>query len=224
MNRDGPWIALDVGLLRHRKLEELGRAAPRLLYIACLLHCGDELTDGYVRAGAMPRLLAEAGARRGGRACDVTALERAGLLEPVDDGWMIPSYLDWNPSRAWWEKQRDSAARRTREWRERRAGEPGSSDGNAIASESLGDGSRMRTESDLPGEPLPDPSTMREPGDGDASQRPSRTKSRTDETRRDERTTKADAPTGSKEQRPESVAELLAAELERLQGPDGVPV
>ncbi len=113
MGRDGrPWIAIDTAILRNPKLEAVSAKAV-LLFIAFLCHCGDELTDGHVRKGSLPRLLAEAGATRR----HLGELERVGLVVRCDDGWRVPGYLDWNPSRAWWVRKRERDARRQREWR-----------------------------------------------------------------------------------------------------------
>ena len=117
--RPGPWIALDCGLFRHRKLENLD-ARSALLWIAALLHCGDELTDGHVSTAAMRRLHVET--RSSSRHTGL--LVAAGLLEG-DGPWNIPGYLDWNPPREHVELKRAQGAERTRQHRaKRRAQDP----------------------------------------------------------------------------------------------------
>lgn len=132
--RPGAWAAVDTGLLRHRKLAGLkGRAD--VLYLACVLHCADDLTDGRVRSSAAARLLAEARARR----ADFDHLVAAGALEVAEDGdgWTVPGYLEWNPPRAWWDRKRELGRERQKRFREaaRRKNtglEPG---GNALGDE-----------------------------------------------------------------------------------------
>lgn len=116
-NRTGPWAALDAGLLRNAKLERLPRASCGLLYVACVLHCADELTDGFVPAAAMRRLLLAAHAKRP----DVVELVASGLLVEREDasGWDVHGYLEWNPPRAYWEHQKARNASKQAAWRER---------------------------------------------------------------------------------------------------------
>ena len=122
-SRSGPWAAVDAGLLRHPKVERLHRAQARLLYLALILHCADELTDGLVSDACLPRLMQSTGARRP----DLEALENVGLISRESDEnltgicgeWRVNGYLDWNPSRAHWERQREANARRQAEWRDR---------------------------------------------------------------------------------------------------------
>lgn len=114
--RTGPWIALDCGVLRGKRLRGLPAAA-KLLYVACALHCGDELTDGFVADDALPQVFLEAGAGPD----DMHALQAKGLArrDESQDGWVLPDFLDWNPPRAWWEHKRDNARERQNRHREK---------------------------------------------------------------------------------------------------------
>lgn len=116
--RPGAWAAVDTGLLRHRKMAGL-RGPAVVLYLACVLHCAEELTDGRVREHAVRRLLLEARARRS----DFAQLVDAGLLEldPDGDGWTVGSYLEWNPPRQWWDKKRAQGRERQQRYREANA-------------------------------------------------------------------------------------------------------
>lgn len=113
MNRQGPWIALSCGLLRHPKLRKVDPTA-RLLYIAGVLHCGDELTDGLIERDSLPFLWPLIGVtpREGGHL--VKQLQNAALWHPAEnvDGWIVNDYLDWNPDRKSWERQRELNANR----------------------------------------------------------------------------------------------------------------
>lgn len=154
--RPGAWAAVDVGLLRHRKLAGL-RGRADVLYLACVLHCAEDLTDGRVRAHAARRLLLDARARRS----DWGELVAAGLLEPAadGDGWTVPGYLEWNAPRAWRDHQRALAAQRQQRYREAQARRKadGSSTGNASrngASNALRDGGKRREEIERSSRPL----------------------------------------------------------------------
>lgn len=113
-NRTGPWAAVDAGLLRNPKVAAL-RPPARWLYVAGILHCADELTDGRIARHALPRLLLEAGARRP----NIAELEAAGLWEAEPDGWAVRDYLAWNPPKTHWESQRKRNAEKQSAWRER---------------------------------------------------------------------------------------------------------
>lgn len=124
MKRNGPWVAIDAAILRNPKVAQLSPKA-RVLFVAALCHSADGLTDGLVGKASVGRLLGEAGATRG----HLSELVRVGLVERCDDGWRIPSYLDWNPDRAWWERKRTADARRQREWRAKALGRTDSDGG-----------------------------------------------------------------------------------------------
>ena len=197
MNRDGPWIALDCGALRDPRVRPLGAAA-KLLYIAGLCHCGDELTDGLIEPHALAGLYRETGAR----SRDVAALVAAGLWEPLEPrtshdlattsprtshrgrhAYRVRNYLKWNPSRAEWEKRRADNAKRQAAYRERQENESNAS-----------------------------PPAKDEPRN--ASRNPS-----------DERETKekeqAQAPTGKRAERAGPLEDHLRSQLERLQDAAG---
>lgn len=157
--RPGPWIALDCGIFRHRKLENLN-ARSALLWIALLCHCGDELTDGHVSTAAMRRLLIEV--RASSR--HVGELRAAGLLEGHGP-WEIPAYLEWNPPRDHVQAKRDAGAARVRAHRARRRLELEHS--NALPSDRCN--ATKEVEVDIEGvstrgsEPTPNPATSGHP-------------------------------------------------------------
>lgn len=107
MRRNGPWIAFNTAFLRNAKIEAVSANAV-VLYISLLCESGDNLTDGFVREGSLPRLLGEARATSE----HLDELVRVGLLEAVEDGWVVPGYLVWNPTREWWVRRREADARR----------------------------------------------------------------------------------------------------------------
>lgn len=223
--RDGPWVALDVGLARHRKVEGLSAPAFRL-YIVCLCHCGDELTDGAIRPSSVRRLLAEAGTTMR----HARELEDAELLKPDKaGGYTVPGYLDWNPSRAWWERRREYERTRKADYRRRQRGEqepklePSFDQTYAVSSTKANPKSETEYEQaerhkQRDGASLSPRDNPRDVPQGTPP---------TNETR----STKSSSPKGtdSRENDHESTApsllvESLRLELERLTGPDGVPV
>lgn len=129
----GPWIALDCGIGRNPKMEGLKRASSAYLYVLCLAHCGDELTDGVIREAAIPRLLVEAKATR----ADLAALVDNGLLTRQEDvrTYRIADYLEWNPARSDWQRKREQNAARQQRFRDKH------SERNALH-DGLGNGSR----------------------------------------------------------------------------------
>ncbi len=80
------WVKLDDGFPDHPKMLRVGDRAFRF-HILALCWSSRQLTDGFIPASY------------GGRPNDLLELTEAGLLEPVDGGYQIHDYLDYNPSR-----------------------------------------------------------------------------------------------------------------------------
>lgn len=114
--RPGQWAAIDCSLFENEAMSALSPSEV-LLYVAGILYASRQLTDGRIPAGRqLARLCADAGVDRR----SVKALEREGLWIPHEQGgWTIKGYLKWQPSRAWWEYQRDRNRAKARAWRER---------------------------------------------------------------------------------------------------------
>lgn len=88
------YVQLANGFYLNRKVRRLRRTMPSAIsaFVIMLSYCGDNLTDGYVDADTAEFVL------------DVTpqeleALNDVGLIENVDDGWLIHDYLEHNRSR-----------------------------------------------------------------------------------------------------------------------------
>lgn len=96
------WVRLDDGLCMHIKtftvldLDSIG------LWTLCLAFCAHELTDGFV-----PDEYIVARVPRRDPAKTVAKLIAAGWMEKVEGGYCIPQYLDYNPSRAEVEENRE---------------------------------------------------------------------------------------------------------------------
>lgn len=117
LEREGPWVALLCDMPENPKLEGLTDKAFRL-YIVSLCDAGKNLTDGEIRANRAPVLLAIANASRR----HVGELVQAGLWDGNGTGpWRIHDYLKYQPSRSWWEKQRETTRERVKRWREKQS-------------------------------------------------------------------------------------------------------
>lgn len=77
----------------HPKFARAGLEAVGL-WSLCLSYCSAYLTDGYVSREVAERFAGRALPRISER------LVSADLWEPIDGGWTMHDYLDWNPSRA----------------------------------------------------------------------------------------------------------------------------
>jgi hypothetical protein len=108
------WVRLDDGAPEHPKVVGLGDDA-FALWVRALCYCNRALTDGFVPSGALSSL------SRAKRPADVAAkLVAEKLWEPVDGGYQVHDYTDFQPSRAEIEEQR-----REKSEAKRRAGQAG---------------------------------------------------------------------------------------------------
>lgn len=108
-----PWVKLDDGFDEHHAIAPLSGEAVKLLVFS-MTYCGRNLTDGFVAAHKAPLLSNTA------RQKHIDELVQAGRWEPVEGGYQIPSFLDFNPSRAKVLDERAQSAERVRKHRESR--------------------------------------------------------------------------------------------------------
>jgi len=101
------WVKIDDALMSHPKMMPL-TASERLLYVAALCHCAGGSTDGKVSKHAMPLLLVHACAKPAAQ----WRLAEVGLWRDMGDHFLIPDYLDYNPSKAQADASRAAAAAR----------------------------------------------------------------------------------------------------------------
>ena len=119
-----PWAKIDDGLTDHPKVDtlleddELHGLAAIGLWTLMLAHTAKQLTDGAAGHRTVRRIAPEHGQAL------AEALERAGMLEKTDDGWLIHDYLDYNPSRDKVLEERRAGAERQAKSRARRAVQP----------------------------------------------------------------------------------------------------
>lgn len=99
------WLKLTDGFAEDPKIEGLSHRAFRL-HVTALLYCSRNMTDGRVSEKALGVSAISAGVPR----TVATELVQAALWERNGDGYMIPKYLDYNPSAAEVRDQREKRA------------------------------------------------------------------------------------------------------------------
>jgi hypothetical protein len=99
------WIRIEDSMFRHRKIVEIPPHS-KLLLIGSLCHCADQLTDGFISAGAakaVARLLGVPwSAHKPLVACE--------LWHEVAGGYSIHDYLDYQPSASQERQRREAEA------------------------------------------------------------------------------------------------------------------
>lgn len=108
------WAKISDDFFRHPRTVAAGRDA-RDLFLVSLTHCNEHLTDGFVAAGYLRRLAADAEIDDARAAAD--RLVAVGYWEECDGGWMVHDFLDYNPSRAEVLAEREKAAIRKERWK-----------------------------------------------------------------------------------------------------------
>ena len=102
-----PWVKLDDKFRTHPKVVAAGLEAA-WFYVCALGYSAEQLTDGHIHAAMVPILAPhvtdpQAAAEK---CCTV------GLLTPTDTGYLVPDYLEFNPSRAKVLAEREAAKAR----------------------------------------------------------------------------------------------------------------
>ena len=100
-----PYLNLDDNFADHPKVDGLTDGAFRL-HVSAMLYAAKHLTDGVLPATRVPRLAPRY------KTTQVKELLKASLWVEHDGDYRIHDFLDWNKSRAWWEKERREGAER----------------------------------------------------------------------------------------------------------------
>jgi hypothetical protein len=106
------WIRIDDTLPDHPKLIGLPDNAFRL-YITVLCYSSRYLTDGFIPSPVADRL---------GHAGVFGELNVVGLIEPLDDGWQICNYSEYQSTKADVEEKKLHNRERTKRWRAQKRG------------------------------------------------------------------------------------------------------
>lgn len=109
-----PYLLIDDGFAENPKIAGLSDKAFRL-HMSALVYCARNLTDGAISEIGCRFSAAISKIERPNSV--VNQLVSAGLWEPVENGWQIHDYLDYNPSRAELEERRRLARERKRRQR-----------------------------------------------------------------------------------------------------------
>ena len=96
------WAKLDDKFWSNPKVEAIGNEAAGA-YARMLSYCGDQLTDGRLTAGA---------ARYIAKPKTIDKLAEFGFIVARGDDWFIPTYLDYNRSKAQVLAKREADKRR----------------------------------------------------------------------------------------------------------------
>jgi hypothetical protein len=108
-----PWFKVDDGFHCHPKILAAGNAAIGL-WTRCGSYVSDQITDGFVP---------ETVAKLYGKPSEIRSLLEVGLWAKTAGGYQMHDYHDFNPTAEKVLADRDAAAERQREWREKRKAE-----------------------------------------------------------------------------------------------------
>jgi len=92
------WSKFDDQFYMNPKIAMLSRDEQDL-YIAAIIYCNGQLTDGFIPAGVLPMLAAWSKIEANAQAIACRLLD-AGLWETSTNGYNIHDFLDWNMSKA----------------------------------------------------------------------------------------------------------------------------
>ena len=111
-----PWFKVDDSFHSHPKVLAAGNEAVGL-YVRCGSYAAQHLTDGFIPEQTVQSF----GGLNSSRGADGTladALVKTKLWRRTRGGWIMPDYLDFNPSKEAVENERRAKAERQKRWRE----------------------------------------------------------------------------------------------------------
>jgi hypothetical protein len=139
------WVKLDDGFFDNSKAIDAGKDG-RALYLAGLCHCAASLTDGFISTAAASLLCVKAGAKRSA----IAKLIEVGMWIEEEGGYAVPDYLEYNPTSAKVQAEREAARERMRQVRQLRKGRSGNVQPNVRPN--------FEESSPNPSRPVPSPS------------------------------------------------------------------
>jgi len=92
------WLKLDDQIFYNRKVAQCDTET-KMLYIVGLTYCANQLTDGFIPEATLPLLAGMAGIDWQIAKQSASKLLDVCLWFATDNGWQIPDYLDYNPSK-----------------------------------------------------------------------------------------------------------------------------
>lgn len=141
-----PWTKIDDQFYDHPKIVAAGPLGVAL-FVCALSYCGRHLTDGFIQAAQVHRLIDIEHAQ-----AVADQLVKVGLWDRVNGGYHVHDYLEYNPSAQQVKQERKAAALRKAEWRRKRAEEE-----KAVRRASSHSGSPEGTDTGSHSYPDPDP-------------------------------------------------------------------
>jgi hypothetical protein len=128
------WVRRDDQASIHRKVAPLDDATYRL-WSEAIEWCSRNLTDGVIRADELAEASKRGTQPRAARLVERVLWHTSDVLcqspkcpPPGKDGWVIHDYFDYQPSREKVKAELVAKAKRTQEWRDRKAGKKPPSD------------------------------------------------------------------------------------------------
>lgn len=109
-----PWFRLEDSFYDNPKVRRAGNAAVGL-WVRCATYSARQLTDGRIPAYVV---------REMGKPTEIAAATRSGLWLPDDEEYVMPDYLEYNPSASHIKQRRKRDAERKREEREKAGRDP----------------------------------------------------------------------------------------------------
>ena len=136
------WAKLDDQYPDHPKIVKVGPLG-MALHTAATCYCARYLTDGFVPAEMINRLISFDGISttcNGVTSQVVTTdvaneLVKVGLFDEVDGGYLVHDYGKYNPPAKQVKEKREETKRRVSEWREKNRGKNGKFGGNAVTND-----------------------------------------------------------------------------------------
>lgn len=108
------WAKFDDAFPWHRKVRRLSDGAFRL-HVTAICYAAKDYTDGLILVEDLDEMPAVRQVEK-----RIVELVAARLWEPVDGGWVVHDYLEYNPSRAKVQADRAALRERQRRWAEKR--------------------------------------------------------------------------------------------------------
>jgi hypothetical protein len=92
------WLKLDDQIFYNRKVAQCDTET-KMLYIVGLTYCAHQLTDGFIPSSVLPLLAGMAGVDWQIAKQNASNLLSKSLWVEAEGGWLVPDFLEYNPSR-----------------------------------------------------------------------------------------------------------------------------
>ncbi len=110
------WVKFNDKTPDDPEIDALSDGAFRLWFNA-ICYCQSELTDGFIPARKLRRLVPKFKPTHLAELTKVNGNPRGPIFQTVGDGYLIRNFSKWNKDRDHWETKRENDARRLAQWR-----------------------------------------------------------------------------------------------------------